>query len=268
VGVDDSSTFNKLNILDKETSIRSFTLFLFDFALLLLGFSPKNKGPLKENLRYSLPPSRSLNPGKEKSFLFFGTIYLRRKKIMRFLKFVLVGAGIITLNGCCVLGMFIKFNNSSQPSSMAATPVAESKTVTSKDMNQQAQALANVGETTQTKEGIKVNLKGDLSFAKGSADLNPAAMDSLSKIADQLNKYPQETVTVTGYTDNRGSKGDNLFLSKRRAQVVKAQLVKDGVSADRISAFGMGDKDPVAPNDTPENRAKNRRTEILIQPGK
>ncbi len=187
---------------------------------------------------------------------------------MKFLKYLLLGAGVVALNGCCVLGLFIKPSSSSENTGATATPEAKSKTVASKAMDQQAQALASVGETTQTSEGIKVNLKGDLSFAKGKADLNPAAVESLAKIADQLNQYPDETVTVTGYTDNSGSKEGNLSLSKRRAQAVKTQLVKDGVSADRITARGMGDQDPVAPNDTPENRAKNRRTELLIHQGK
>ena len=78
---------------------------------------------------------------------------------------------------------------------------------------------------------------------------------------------------VYGYTDNtpvgpelqRAGINDNLTLSSRRAGAVVTFLISQGVKPDMISAKGFGDTHPVAPNDTPANRAKNRRIVITVQ---
>jgi OOP family OmpA-OmpF porin len=69
---------------------------------------------------------------------------------------------------------------------------------------------------------------------------------------------------VTGHTDNLGSLAINNMYSKRRAERVKAKLVAEGIDTDRITVEWKAYKEPVAPNDTREGRAKNRRTEIKL----
>lgn len=100
------------------------------------------------------------------------------------------------------------------------------------------------------------------SFDSGSAKLKKAANKQLDTVVDFANKNKDANVAVTGYTDDRGSDKLNAGLSKKRAESVKAYLVKKGVAANRITAEGKGKANPVADNKTSAGRAKNRRVEI------
>ena len=75
---------------------------------------------------------------------------------------------------------------------------------------------------------------------------------------------PDVKVKIVGHTDSDGADAANLDLSKRRAASVKNELVKSfGVNGDRLETDGMGESQPVAPNDTPANKALNRRVEFI-----
>ncbi|ADU97568.1 OmpA family protein [Thermovibrio ammonificans] len=113
---------------------------------------------------------------------------------------------------------------------------------------------------------VKVVLKDSVLFGLNSAELKPEAVKELQRIAQTLKENPKTTVVVVGYTDNTGSLKYNLKLSKERAEAVKKVLVEAGVRPERILVFGCGPKNPIAPNDTPQHRALNRRVEILIYP--
>lgn len=89
---------------------------------------------------------------------------------------------------------------------------------------------------------------------------------TLKGIADILNEVPDVKVKIVGHTDADGDDAKNLDLSKRRAAAVKTELVKSfGVNADRLVTDGMGESQPVSPNDTPSNKALNRRVEFIKQ---
>lgn len=77
-----------------------------------------------------------------------------------------------------------------------------------------------------------------------------------------MNIYPEIEVEISGHTDNVGKKSSNIKLSQKRAESVKAWLVSKGVDPKRITAKGYGPDQPVAPNDTPDNKRKNRRIEF------
>jgi chemotaxis protein MotB len=115
---------------------------------------------------------------------------------------------------------------------------------------------------------------GDLLFPEGGYQLSPAGKAELSgNIVPKLTGLQNAKVVVYGYTDNlpvgpqlqRAGINDNLTLSSRRAGDVVTYLVSQGVNPNIISAKGFGDTHPVAPNDTPADRAKNRRIEITVQ---
>jgi OOP family OmpA-OmpF porin len=72
-------------------------------------------------------------------------------------------------------------------------------------------------------------------------------------------------MTVAGFTDNVGAPDVNLQLSQRRADSVRAFLVGKGIAADRLTAKGNGEEDPVADNSTVEGRAENRRVSVSVQ---
>jgi len=88
---------------------------------------------------------------------------------------------------------------------------------------------------------------------------------------DQYSRQNPLCVTIEGHTDSIGSDAYNQRLSERRAAAVKQYLVSKGVGADRLTTVGRGEKDPVAPNttpdgkDNPEGRAMNRRAELKVR---
>jgi len=111
-----------------------------------------------------------------------------------------------------------------------------------------------------------VTLRGDGLFEAGSADISQRFLPLLQRIADALNRVPGQ-VLITGHTDSQPIRSlrfpSNWHLSKERAESVQ-QLLAQTVAQNRLSAEGRADSEPVAPNDTPANRARNRRVEISL----
>ena len=77
-------------------------------------------------------------------------------------------------------------------------------------------------------------------------------------------KQSDVKIRITGHTDGLGNTRDNLELSLSRARAVRDYLVEMGVDQSRLEVEGMGARRPLATNDTPEGRARNRRTEIEV----
>jgi outer membrane protein OmpA-like peptidoglycan-associated protein len=134
---------------------------------------------------------------------------------------------------------------------------------------QAAEALKSLAQVASIKEeqrGTVITLSGSVLFPSGDDQLSPIARQSLDRIATVLTEQPAEKrIGIEGYTDSRGSDAFNQQLSQKRADAVRSYLVRGGVSAERIQAFGRGESSPIAPNDTAEGRAGNRRVEIVIQ---
>ncbi len=104
-----------------------------------------------------------------------------------------------------------------------------------------------------------------LTFETGSSKLNMAkSAEQIGNIFEIMKCYPTVKLKIGGYTDNVGNKDTNLKLSADRANTVRATLVGLGVDPNRMEAEGYGDQHPVAPNDTEENKAKNRRIDVRV----
>ncbi len=110
---------------------------------------------------------------------------------------------------------------------------------------------------------IVINL-GELLFDFNSSELRKDTITQLDKLAKILMKYDNLDITVEGHTDSIGNETQNLELSELRAKSVRDYLVQKGVSPKRIKSNGFGKSRPIATNDTPEGRRKNRRVEIII----
>lgn len=114
-------------------------------------------------------------------------------------------------------------------------------------------------------EGEKVDIY-DIFFSFNSATLRPESDETLTLIADLLNKYPDWKLAIGGHTDSIASDSFNLDLSNRRAAAVKTALVERFKIADnRLSTQGYGEASPRDTNDTLEGRARNRRVELVRQ---
>ncbi len=131
-------------------------------------------------------------------------------------------------------------------------------------MDNQAKELAKVAETKRTEQGLVSKLKSDILFETGKADLKARAKTDLAEMAGIMKKYPENVLTVQGYTDSTGSTKVNETLSQRRAEAVKSQLVMNGMPAQTISAVGMGPANPVGDNSTTTGRQANRRVEVNV----
>jgi chemotaxis protein MotB len=115
-----------------------------------------------------------------------------------------------------------------------------------------------------------IELADDILFDSGRADLKPQGEAALAEIAEVLRGIEDREFQVAGHSDNVPIRSrrfaSNWHLSAARAVAVAQFLLEQQVPADRLSAAGYGDTQPVAPNDTPEGRARNRRIEIVMMP--
>lgn len=117
--------------------------------------------------------------------------------------------------------------------------------------------------TIHPEQGMLVRLK-NIYFDSGKATLLPSAISELQKLYLLMLSYPNMVIDILGHTDSQGGETYNQDLSERRAGAVVTYLSEQGIVQDRMVATGRGLKQPVATNETPEGRQKNRRVEFLV----
>ena len=111
---------------------------------------------------------------------------------------------------------------------------------------------------------VKVSLAADALFDYGKSNLKGDGLGSLDNLLASLKGVPLDVVIAVGHTDSVGGEEFNNKLSLARAESVKAYLVSKGVDVKRVRAVGKGKGQPIADNETPEGRAKNRRVDIEV----
>ena len=116
-------------------------------------------------------------------------------------------------------------------------------------------------------EGIQVTFASGLLFDFDSDIVRSEARTNLSNLAASLDKYPGSELLIAGHTDSVGTEAYNLALSQRRAEAAASFLASKGVDRSRLSSRGLGETEPVAPNETDAGRSKNRRVEVAIYAG-
>lgn len=102
-------------------------------------------------------------------------------------------------------------------------------------------------------------------FDTGLATIKPESTETMDQLAAYLKDHPEVPFYVVGHTDNVGGYASNMELSQARAASVIKALSEKGVPTDRLQPVGVGPVAPVRPNDSEDNRAKNRRVELVAQ---
>ena len=127
--------------------------------------------------------------------------------------------------------------------------------------------LASIAAVREDPRGVVITLSGSVLFASGKYELLETAKTKLDQVAEALKAQSDEKkMIVEGHTDSQGSDAINVPLSLNRANAVRDYLISRGVDANKISAVGMASSHPLLDNNNAENRANNRRVEIVIQP--
>jgi outer membrane protein OmpA-like peptidoglycan-associated protein len=127
--------------------------------------------------------------------------------------------------------------------------------------------LAAIAAVKEDARGMVITLSGAVLFASNKFTLLNTAMTKLDQVAEALKAQGSEKrMVVEGHTDSQGSDRINQPLSLNRANAVRDYLVSRGVDADKIRAVGLGATRPLLDNRNAENRANNRRVEIVIEP--
>lgn len=184
-------------------------------------------------------------------------------------KYLMLMGTTLLLTGCVTSQPQVKLQAVTAPSDLREDALAETE-VTDYLNRQEAilrQKLAGSGiHLVREGQNLRLILPSDLTFAPASSALTPKFYPALDAVASVLKEYPETLVEVTGYTDATGDAKFNQQLSAKRARSVARYLAAKGVASSRLLDRGMGDSKPIAPNDTPTSRAKNRRVEIRVHP--
>jgi outer membrane protein OmpA-like peptidoglycan-associated protein len=121
------------------------------------------------------------------------------------------------------------------------------------------QAIATISQTLEMVDNAQVS-----GYAVNATTLSATHKKQLDTKIALLKKYPNLNVICEGHTDNSGTHEANRQVGLRRAEAVKKYLVSQGIASSRIQAVSKAEMEPVAPNDTKENRTKNRRVEFKV----
>jgi chemotaxis protein MotB len=149
---------------------------------------------------------------------------------------------------------------------------AEARAAQFRKLVTQFKALTDAGKLkVEIRENRMIIALGDkILFDPGKTDLKPEGKDALTQVTAVLKDLANRNFQVAGHTDNAPMKSakfrSNWDLSTARAVEVVNFMITSGLDGKRLSAAGYGDQSPVAPNDTPENKARNRRIEITLVP--
>jgi chemotaxis protein MotB len=117
---------------------------------------------------------------------------------------------------------------------------------------------------------ITLRIPAEVMFTPGEADLNPQAERYLKPLADLFVRKKDQSINIRGFTDDSQPSPtsrfrDNWELSSLRAVSVLRYFLKAGIDSKRLTATGLGELDPLFPNTTEENRARNRRVEFMLE---
>ncbi len=123
---------------------------------------------------------------------------------------------------------------------------------------------SNQIQISEKNASLYISLSQDLLFSKGNDLMEPQGISAITKLTPILTKEAQTQVIVQGHTDNDGAAKYNWTLSTRRALSVVEVMMNAGLNGERITASGRALFDPIAPNTSSENKAKNRRIEIIV----
>jgi outer membrane protein OmpA-like peptidoglycan-associated protein len=139
--------------------------------------------------------------------------------------------------------------------------------VIGKRLDEQARELEQVPgveDVTYDKQSQKINTEMKIHFDVDKAVIKPSETVKLDELAAVFAKYPENIVVLEGHTDSDGSDTYNKELSERRARAIEAYLRQKSLDIASLSSVGYGESMPIAPNDSRENKEKNRRVEIRI----
>ena len=101
-------------------------------------------------------------------------------------------------------------------------------------------------------------------FQSGSAEIASQFEDVLASSASFLQISEETTIEISGHTDSNGTEESNLTLSQARVDAARRAMIAAGGDADRITAIGLGESEPIATNETAEGRQQNRRVELTL----
>ncbi|WP_223809624.1 OmpA family protein [Thermomonas sp. XSG] len=128
-------------------------------------------------------------------------------------------------------------------------------------------ATAGTGvDVSRDGDVIKLNLPDGVTFDFNKTNVKPQFYPALNTIAGTLREYNQTIVEVSGHTDSIGTDAINQRISEQRANSVASYLIGQGLQRERFEIVGMGERYPIASNDTDSGRALNRRVEIRLLP--
>jgi len=159
--------------------------------------------------------------------------------------------------------------------SMAFNPGQESSiTIKLEALGQHIEKPEEISLVSEVYEGVpsfenielgKAMVLDNIIFEQSKYILQEDSYKELDKLVKTLKENPKYSIVIAGHTDNQGDKKLNQMLSLNRAKVIANYLIENGIDVDRLTVRGHGSAFPIAPNDSEENRKKNRRVEFTIK---